>query len=74
MKSIPHADGCPNLVISKTELHTLRKGWSVLEELSFRGRNGATIGSTPFTPEQLLITAEDVRALLVAADNAEKPK
>jgi len=74
MKSILHPDGCPEIVLSKGELNTLRKGWAILEELSHRGRNGAMIGSTPFSPEQLLVTAEDVRALLIAADNAKAEK
>jgi hypothetical protein len=71
MKSILHTDGCPEIVLSKGELDKLRNHWAILEELSYRGRNGAMIGTTPYTGDQLMVMAEDLRALLIAVDNGK---
>lgn len=61
--SINPPDAAPTIVLSDSDVRKLRSAWHVLEELAFRGRNGAFVGGHPYPGQTLEALAQHVRAL-----------
>ena len=71
MKLKARPDACPVLLPSKPEVERIRAAWVVFEEMAFKGRRGASIGSDQYaySGDCLNDLSELIRGILIACDN-----
>ena len=73
MKVKTHPTGCPDITLGKLDVNRLEGGYTVLEELAFKGRQGCCVHGAPYNGEMMEKIANYVLSILAAYRRSQQP-